>query len=143
MIIREVEKPHLRDLIGLPKIKKAKDFEVIEKDILSGVRVVGSGKGAIALILAYLTKRGIISNKLDEVLVADWVGYWVYNQIQPFAFPAKRFSEKTTIMTRKSWRVLSTSPLLPLSSSIRTSCTSMTLASWMIDTTSPWSMLMD
>ena len=45
-----------------------------------------------------LIDKKIIKNKLDEILVPDWIGYWVYNQMQPFAFPAKRFSERTKVL---------------------------------------------
>lgn len=93
MIIREVEKPKMKDLFnwGL-KNKKTPG------GVLDGIKIVGSGKGALAVILRYLKEKGIIVNKLDEVMVADWVGYWVYNQIQPFAFPVKKFSEKTKVL---------------------------------------------
>lgn len=47
------------------------------------------------MVLKHLQKRGIIRSKLDEILVPDWLGYWVYNQIQTYAFPAKRLSERT------------------------------------------------
>jgi len=30
--------------------------------------------------------------------VGDWIGYWVYNQIQPFAFPVKRYSDRTQVL---------------------------------------------
>lgn len=89
MIIREVEKPKFKDLISFSKFKSTVG------NILEDIKVVGSGKGAIAIILRYLIEKKIISNKLDEILVPDWIGYWVYNQIQPFAFPVKRFSDKT------------------------------------------------
>ncbi|MBU1131213.1 DegT/DnrJ/EryC1/StrS family aminotransferase [Patescibacteria group bacterium] len=90
MIIREVEKPRLRDLIGLSKYQSDK----IIQDFLGNIKIIGSGKGAIAIIFKYLLEKGVIVNKLDEVLVADWVGYWVYNQIQQFTFPTKRFSNR-------------------------------------------------
>ena len=67
-------------------------------DLLVGITLVGSGKGAIFLVLDYLRRKGIIKNKLDEVLVPDWLGYWVYNQIQSVAFPTKRFSERTKVL---------------------------------------------
>lgn len=90
MIIREVEKPSLRDLIRRPKSQL--------EETLSGIKVVGSGKGAIAIILKYLIEKEIIHDKLDEAMVADWIGYWVYNQIQSFVHPTKRFSDRTKVI---------------------------------------------
>lgn len=92
MIIRETEKPKFKDLIvGLgPEEKNQGGGRVLED-----VSIVGSGKGALAIVLAYLKEKKFITDKLDEVMVADWVGYWVYNQIQPFAFPTKRYSDRT------------------------------------------------
>ncbi len=88
-MIREVDKPQLTDLwckkTALPQS-------------LNHIQFTGSGKGSIALVLGHLKEKGIINNKLDEVLVPDWLGYWVYNQIQPFAFPAKAFSNRTKVI---------------------------------------------
>lgn len=92
MIIREVENPRLRDLNGFFGSRPTGEAE---PEALAGIQVVGSGKGAIALILKYLLDQGIIKNKLDEVMMADWLGYWVYNQVQSLAFPAKNFSDRT------------------------------------------------
>lgn len=94
MIIREVEQPHLTGLIKTTKILKPVVSDDIDH-ILSDVQLVGSGKGALAIILRHLAELGILENKLSEVLVADWIGYWVYNQIQNFAFPAKILSKRT------------------------------------------------
>lgn len=89
MLIREVEKPGLRDFLG----RGTNDTGCAIP--FGKTLFVGSGKGALSLVLRYLIEKKIIINKLDEVMVADWVGFWVYNQIQPYAFPAKRFSERT------------------------------------------------
>ena len=94
MLIREVENPRLKDLT---RFFSSQARERKEK-ILDGIQIVGSGKGAIALILKYLSEKGVIKNKLDEIMMADWIGYWVYDQIQPFAFPVKRFSDKTKVL---------------------------------------------
>ncbi|MDD5290976.1 MAG: DegT/DnrJ/EryC1/StrS family aminotransferase [Patescibacteria group bacterium] len=93
MIIREVEKPDLKKIIKAIKFKSAP-----KPEFLSDVLSVGSGKGGIAIILQYLKEKGVIINKLDEVMVPDWLGYWVYNQIQPFAFPAKKISDRTKVL---------------------------------------------
>ncbi|MDD5031510.1 MAG: DegT/DnrJ/EryC1/StrS family aminotransferase [Patescibacteria group bacterium] len=98
MIIKEIEKPKLRNLIGL-SVKHHSDEDKISKEsLLNNIRFIGSGKGAIALILGYLTDKKIIENKLNEVIVPDWLGYWVYNQIQPFAFPTKEFSDRAKVI---------------------------------------------
>jgi len=94
MLIKEVENPRLRDLT---RFFKGQTGEMREK-ILDGIQVVGSGKGAIALVLKYLLEKGVIKNKLDEVIMADWIGSWVYNQVQSFAFPAKKFSSRTKVI---------------------------------------------
>lgn len=93
MIIREVERPYFKDLFSwiVPHFR-------VKPEILDKIQLVGSGKGAIALVFRYLTEKKIISNKLDEVLVPDWLGYWVYNQMHPFIFPTKNFSSRTKIL---------------------------------------------
>ncbi len=92
MIIRETEKPKLKDLIvGIgPKAKTRGDV-----DVLKEVNIVGSGKGAMAIILEYLKNKKIITNKLDEVIMPDWLGSWVYSQVEPYAFPAKKYSKRS------------------------------------------------
>lgn len=87
-MIYEVQKPNLLDLLDFKRAS-------LESDLLKGIFLIGSGKGALALVLRHLRERGIIRSKTDEILVPDWLGYWVYNQIQPYAFPAKRLSERT------------------------------------------------
>ena len=98
MIIREVEKPTNKDLFKYANRRLSEYRDLSPADIFAGIKLVGSGKGAIAIILKYLKEKGVIVNKLDEVMVPDWLGYWVYNQIQPFAFPAKKFSARTKIL---------------------------------------------
>lgn len=94
MITREVPNPSLHDLPAflrnswIPSAGRA-------TPPIEGIQWTGSGKGALALVLRYLRHTGVLENKLSEVLVPDWLGYWVYNQIQEFAFPAKRLSERT------------------------------------------------
>src|SRR3989338_10614661 len=91
MLIYEVEKPKIADFFtGLNSCQ--------ESDVLRDVEIVGSGKGAIALVLKYLTGKKIIKNKLDEIMVPDWLGYWVYNQMHSFVFPARKFSERTKVI---------------------------------------------
>lgn len=93
-MIRELEKPKFKDLFFW-KIFNNEGKNNPGSEFLSNGRLVGSGKGALALILRYLHEKKVLKNKLDEILVPDWLGYWVYNQMQPRAFPVKKFSEKT------------------------------------------------
>ncbi|MFH1662266.1 MAG: DegT/DnrJ/EryC1/StrS family aminotransferase [Candidatus Falkowbacteria bacterium] len=95
MITREVASPKLKDLFVFKNHKKDLIFA---NKILEKTEIIGSGKGAIALILKYLKNKKIINNKLDEVFVPDWLGYWVYNQVHEFAFPVKKISEKTKVL---------------------------------------------
>lgn len=94
MIIREVENPKLRDLFNFTKNRNKNEIS----QLLEKVKIVGSGKGAIELALGYLSKKGVIKNKLDEILAPDWLGSWVYQQMHAFSFPAKRFSNRTKII---------------------------------------------
>ncbi|MFH1890134.1 MAG: DegT/DnrJ/EryC1/StrS family aminotransferase [Candidatus Kuenenbacteria bacterium] len=84
-MIREVEKPNLKQLFMANQ----------ERTALENLVITGSGKGSIAIILKYLQSKNIITNKLDEIIVPDWIGYWVYNQIQSYAFPAKQYSPRS------------------------------------------------
>ncbi len=92
--VQEVEAPRLRDLFGWAR-QSSPWHEATQKSVLEGIQLVGSGKGAISLVLRYLSDKKILQNRLDEIMVGDWIGYGVYNQMQPYAFPAKRASEKT------------------------------------------------
>jgi hypothetical protein len=95
-MIREVEGPSLRDLC--PSWNSAFDGESFPGDTVGSFRYVGSGKGAISLVLKYLGQQGILENKTSEVLVNDWIGFWVYNQIQSNAFPVKQVSPRTRVV---------------------------------------------
>src|SRR5581483_6111392 len=94
MVIREVENPTWSDLFG----RRGRHGRASTGTLFDDVQFVGSGKGALGLILQYLRKKGILENKLAEVLVPDWIGSWVYNQVQEFAFPAKQVSSRTRVM---------------------------------------------
>lgn len=96
-MIRELEKPKFKDLFSW-KIFNNEGKNNSISEFLSGGRLLGSGKGALALSLRYLSEKKIVKNKTEEILVPDWLGYWVYNQMQPWAFPAKKPSQKTKII---------------------------------------------
>lgn len=55
---------------------------------------VFSGKSAIALILRYLRREGVLADKSEQVLVPEWLGTWVYMTMQNYCFP-------TTVMNKK------------------------------------------
>lgn len=96
MVTREVIRPVFSDLIPWPKHRRAKNYAQGQAgEALDKVKFVGSGKGAIALVLKYLAEKKVIPDKTFEIMVPDWIGYFVYNQIQPFAFPSKKFSDRT------------------------------------------------
>lgn len=90
-MIREVENPRLLEFFK-------KNNASTEGKNFNDVNFVGSGKGALHLVLKHLIKRGVIKNKLDEIMVPDWIGYWVYNQIQISAFPTKEYTPRTKAM---------------------------------------------
>jgi len=92
MVIREVTRPALADLRGWVRLKECAQAD---REFLDKIKFVGSGKGAIAIVLKYLREKEIIPNRTFELMVPDWIGYFVYNQIHPFSFPSKRFSDKT------------------------------------------------
>lgn len=87
MTHKEVATPKFSDF--LPVFSRGKSAA------LADITLVGSGKGAIATVLEHLIQRGIVKSKIDEMLVPDWLGYWVYNQMQSYVFPGKTFSNRT------------------------------------------------
>lgn len=97
-MIRELEEPKIKDLFCREPLKDDKIGDGFLNNFLSGINLVGSGKAAITLVLKYLNQKKILASKLDEILVPDWLGYWVYNQMQPLAFPTKYFSDRTKVI---------------------------------------------
>jgi len=95
MIIREVEYPVISDIIKNKNIKNKTKYELYLDKQFS---LIGSGKAALSLILGYLRNTKFIPDKMYEVVVPGWLGYWVYNQIQEFAFPSRSLSSKTRIV---------------------------------------------
>jgi len=91
-LIQEVDRPRFSDLAAVFDFTAGRDLKTMEQ--LKDIHLTASGKGAIALVLKFLTREGRIADKLDEVLVPDWLGYWVYNQMHTFAFPTKQYSER-------------------------------------------------
>lgn len=97
MIIREVENPRLKDLLGWNRYP-IKESWISKEDFLHGIQIIGSGKGAITLVLKYLANKNIITDRNDEMIVSDWIGTWVYNEMLPWIFPVKKFSEKAKVI---------------------------------------------
>ncbi len=67
----------------IPKRKKL-DFFVKEGYF---VIPVASGKSAMHLILEWLRFKGVLGSRMDEILVPQWMGAWVYKTIHSHAFP--------------------------------------------------------
>jgi hypothetical protein len=57
--------------------------------------LVGSGKAGLALIVAHLRARGILPDKMSEILVPSWLGVQVYHQISSHAFPTLTLTPST------------------------------------------------
>jgi hypothetical protein len=52
-----------------------------------------SGKTGIGCILSYYRAIGKLENKMDQILVPPWLGYWVYCTINKYCFPTLTFRE--------------------------------------------------
>jgi DegT/DnrJ/EryC1/StrS aminotransferase family len=60
-----------------------------------GFRFLGSGKAAIAAVLGFLRRTGILASKNSEVLVPQWLGIPVYQQVTNYAFPVLSCTART------------------------------------------------
>ena len=65
---------------------------------MGGAVLTGSGKAAISLVLRYLRSTEAIPTKADEVLMPQWLGYWVYNQVNEFARPVFSVGKATKVI---------------------------------------------
>ena len=63
-----------------------------------GFRFIGSGKAAIAAVLGFLRQTGILVSKNSEVLVPQWLGIPVYQQITNYAFPVLSVTPRTRVL---------------------------------------------
>jgi len=89
--IREVETPVIAELVrSLSPFLGKDDY----KDG-SGHFFVGSGKAALCLILKFLRNQNIFQSKRDELLVPNWLGFWVYNAINSQVFASNQLSKYT------------------------------------------------
>ena len=92
MVYKEVEHPDLLRIIK--NAQKCHHFanELYWENFFS---FLGSGKASLALVLGYLRREGVFPDKMHEIVVPGWLGFWVYNQIQPFAFPSRKITPKS------------------------------------------------
>src|SRR5450631_846330 len=60
-----------------------------------GFRFLGSGKAAIAAVLGFLRHTGVLASKNSEVLVPQWLGIPVYQQITNYVFPVLSCTSRT------------------------------------------------
>ena len=94
-MFHEVPAPAFSDVKALfAQPENGRPFSLPEREFL----FTGSGKGSLALILGYLRHTGVLTSKMDEILLPAWLGYWVYNQCTPFAFPARTYSANTKLL---------------------------------------------
>lgn len=57
--------------------------------------LVGSGKAGLALIVSHLRARGVLPDKMAEILVPSWLGVQVYHQVSSHAFPTLNLTPST------------------------------------------------
>lgn len=74
-------RPRFSDLAWYPG-----GVSTIENDTLR-LCYVGSGKAGLDLIFSYLATKGTLPDKTTPILMARWLGTWVYFQAIPFGFP--------------------------------------------------------
>jgi dTDP-4-amino-4,6-dideoxygalactose transaminase len=60
-----------------------------------GFRFLGSGKAAIAAVLGFLRHNGTVPSKNSEILVPQWLGIAVYQQMMNQAFPVLSCTDRT------------------------------------------------
>lgn len=94
-LIREVPAPDFSDLF--PDWRQPQGKSRWEAQT-GGEILTGSGKAAITLVLRYLRSTEVISIKTDEVLMPQWLGYWVYNQVNEFARPVFSVGRATKVI---------------------------------------------
>jgi len=91
--MREVEEPDLYDIFN--NLISRKNIDINSYFPNNNFNFTNSGKGALSLILSYLRKSSVISDKTYELIVPEWIGYWVYNQVNQYAFPSKSITSKS------------------------------------------------
>lgn len=57
-----------------------------------------SGKSAMHLILEWLRFKGVLTSRMDEILVPQWLGAWVYKTMHSYAFPHTVLTPRTKVI---------------------------------------------
>jgi hypothetical protein len=65
---------------------------------LPRLQFVGSGKAAIAAVLAHLREIGTLRNKMSEVFVPKWLGYPVYQAMTEYCFPTQNSRSESKVL---------------------------------------------
>jgi len=78
----------------LPK-SNALDFTVPEGHFLVPT---SSGKSAMHLILEWLHHKGVLTSRMDGILVPEWMGAWVYKTMHSLGFPETTFTPRTKVL---------------------------------------------
>jgi hypothetical protein len=93
--VRRIEqRPRSRDLLASCSRQGSSSFRIQGREFA----YAGSGKAAIAAILYFLRTRGVLLNKMEEILVPPWIGVAVYQQMTEFAFPCLAPTRNTKVM---------------------------------------------
>lgn len=64
----------------------------------SGFTFTGSGKAALSVVLQYLKVKGVLTNKMSQVLVPEWIGIAVYQTLFAHCFPTKTYSDAVKVI---------------------------------------------
>lgn len=89
--IEEVEYAKLNFLKNLFGTFPLKVFEGFPAKVL----FTGTARAALRIILEYLTKKGILLNKNDQVLVPQWLCQSVFHTMHRFCFPSLSMNSGT------------------------------------------------
>lgn len=57
-----------------------------------------SGKSAMHLILEWLRLKGVLTSRMDEIFVPQWLGAWVYKTMHSYAFPHTVLTPRTKVI---------------------------------------------
>ena len=88
---------------SLPKSRPIKT-EILGEGLDSRANFTFSGKTALGLLFTYYLSTGKLRQKTDQVLVPEWMGYWVYMIMQKTCFPSQAMSPKTRgILAYHQW----------------------------------------
>lgn len=77
---------------------------VFGDELDKGVLFTFSGKSALAILLQYYRSIGRLKDKSEQVLVPEWIGYWVYMAMHKHCFPTTVFNKKVKgILVYHQW----------------------------------------